>query len=488
VRCPVKRKRTQTKIREEQPIDEPHDEPRSTLKRKSPETEVHLTLHEETTAPALGTGLMRPSTSGTVPLGPLNVRSPETLPIAPTSVPTEAIRRVAIEDFPEASDATQVGVQLVLREGKVGDVLVAGRPASPFTGTMGDHVTAFGVHVVNLRRVMQGKDLKTARKDLVALCQALKKLPGWAFIEAGDSDWHRRLAALEQTVNENPGDSADAQVAALQRIAALYLEVREGIPLSLLNTRSLTADTGRGRGEAKWLSKLAEGGVPQKQTKRRKLTSAATPDQIDTARGLFDDDASAMLTLNQEMGQEANVAGLLPAHTNIAALIKTSTADLIEILARQHAMRLFPTAEEDELKAVAETVAETLREAHTARAKADGAEWRRRVGVTLDRINMVRNSMDKGANWLRQGSSTPDGLESALRDIGLLTAGAGTELRSKLTTLYETVPDTVGSVWDVARIPYQPDRTPLEGSLRQFLKVFTESLQKISNTRNSKHG
>jgi hypothetical protein len=386
------------------------------------------------------------------------------------------------EDILESPDAVRAGVQIVLRGGQVRDVLVAGRPASPFTGTMGDHVTAFGAHVVNLRRAMYGRDLRNARKGMTDLVHAMKTLPGYKLITPGDSAWRRQQAALEAALRESPADSEDAQVAELQRIASLYLEVREGIPLSLLNTRSLTADSGKGHGEAKWLPLLADGGVPQKQTKRGRLSgSGATQEQIEIALGLFDHDASAMLTFNHATNQPEYVTMLLPAHSDVAAVLRTDPPALTEMLARQHAMSLFPNSG-DTAHRIAGAVAEKLTEAHTARAKADGAEWKRRLEVTLKRIAGAVHSMETEGYWLKQQSGTPGELESALRDVGLLTAAAPAGFRDELKSLYAIIPGAVERVLDIASIPGHPDRSSLVRAIKKFLSQFQANLGSIRAT------
>ena len=387
------------------------------------------------------------------------------------------------DEILESPDAAHVGVQLALLGGHVRDVLVAGRPTSPFTGTMGDHVTAFGVHVVNLRRAMQGKDLTEARKGMIALVDAMKSLPGAKLISGGNSDWRSRLAALEAAVRESPGGSEDAQLAALQRIAALYLEVREGIPLSLLNTRSLTADAGKGRGEAKWLQQLAAG-PPQRQTKRTRVDGdGATPEQLAIALGLFDDDASAMLTFNRSTNQPQHVTGLLPDHTNIDAIMRTDPVKLAEMMALQHAMSLFPNAGTAQIEEIAKAVLEKLRSAHQARAEADGAEWKRRLGTTLSRIKLAADSMDTPASWLKQQKAMPEDVESALRNLGLLTSGAPGDFREKLTAVYATVPDAVESAFDVASVPNHPERKALVSAVRTFLGQFRANMEKIEGEK-----
>src|SRR5262245_42522149 len=84
---------------------------------------------------------------------------------------------------------------------------------------MGDHVTAFGVHVVNLRHAMQGKNLKDARNDLQPLVNAVERLPGWALIDTHDSAWRRQWAALKSALTSATRESEDVEIAALQRSA-----------------------------------------------------------------------------------------------------------------------------------------------------------------------------------------------------------------------------------------------------------------------------
>jgi hypothetical protein len=405
-------------------------------------------------------------------------------------------------DVLESPNAPHVGVQLVLdRDGKVKSVLVAGRPASPFTGTMGDHVTAFGAHVVKLNRTLKGKSLAEAAEAINKRVLQLSALPGYALIETGTSEWRQwrdQLKAelgnlgrekeplggklsLKRSREQPDQQQTDAQLATLQRAAALYLEVREGIPFSLLNTRSITADSGKGRGESRWLPRLAEN-TGEQQTKRSKLSGGKPGDEeADIALGLFDQDAAALLTFNHLTKQRDLVAQLLPSHTDVDAVMKLSPKELAENVARQHVQSLFPELLKEAADAVVAKVLAKLSKAQSERAESDGKAWRSQIVASCNQIASAAESQDKGRSWMNVNDGVYDRMVLALETLGLVKSAAPEPFRTALAQFYNAAPDTLLDAWDVADTNVRGTAIP---AIKVFLREFAAQTEVLLGTEN----
>jgi hypothetical protein len=139
-------------------------------------------------------------------------------------------------------------------------VVVVGRPERSHGASMGDHSTAFTLHVEGIRTQLQGKTLTEAVGELDALVRAARGLPGFSMI-AGLPDekrvkvedkWTAQLQVRSRPVLGDPG-SADAAALALdlQDYINAYLEFREVIPMSTINVAAKSpATAGKGKGES----------------------------------------------------------------------------------------------------------------------------------------------------------------------------------------------------------------------------------------------
>lgn len=160
---------------------------------------------------------------------------------------------------PEASAVRREVVTQLMTEPAADDKLTvtevrfAGRPENSYTGSMGDHTTAFTVHVKGIRLALEGQPLSVAIAEMQRLATNLLSLPG-AHDEyvAGLGRRQAKLFRVAQARLLSAGKllaSESADVGALQEYISAYLGLREVVPFSTINTRWVTASGGKGNGE-----------------------------------------------------------------------------------------------------------------------------------------------------------------------------------------------------------------------------------------------
>lgn len=184
--------------------------------------------------------------------------------------------------------AAQIGMAL---DGvTIADLTVRGRPESPFTGTMGDHTTAFVVQAESVRNAVVGQTPEQAVRGILELVDRAGKLPGAGRAANLGAGHAAKLHAARETVEELGDRIAGLRpddprlMTTLQSLVAAYLHYRELIPLSTLNIKSVSAGlAGRGKGES---------------SARRGMAGyeRADPDTLKTAiKGLLDFEGLAVL-------------------------------------------------------------------------------------------------------------------------------------------------------------------------------------------------
>ncbi|GIG67696.1 hypothetical protein [Phytomonospora endophytica] len=237
----------------------------------------------------------------------------------------------------------RVAAQLAVSpDGKtITDLTVRGRPASPYTDTMGDHTTAFIVQATAVRNAVLNKSLADAVAGVRGLVDRAMKLPGIArvpklpkgggvghgdkfeaakvtmdgfYVELNEVDVAKRNAAALDAVAVASGTAADRKNAddaaadrdlresrsmtTLQNLVTAYLQFREFIPLSTLNIRAINpAKAGKGKGESRHAKILA--------------ASDATTDKLilrEAILGLLDPNGLAMLMAESDPGMARKVA------------------------------------------------------------------------------------------------------------------------------------------------------------------------------------
>ncbi|MCB9232327.1 MAG: DUF4157 domain-containing protein [Bacteroidia bacterium] len=169
------------------------------------------------------------------------------------------------ETAPVQRVTTQISMDS--EDGKIDKVSIVGRPDSAHSGTMGDHSTAFTTLAAGLNVMMEGKGLKEVYYTLMDLYSALKKLPGYSLINNLPLESKKRINKADDELAEwldigytrfsdrtNLGEKlmpfTGYDVTLLQSMVDAYLEIRELIPLSTINTKAYNAAlAGKGKGE-----------------------------------------------------------------------------------------------------------------------------------------------------------------------------------------------------------------------------------------------
>ena len=212
------------------------------------------------------------------------------------------VQRVTAQILPDATD------------GKIGGVAIIGRPPHTFPGSMGDHTTAFTLIASGLENRLSGKTIMEASVILAMLVDDLKKLPGMKLAETlpeahaaslnmalDNAHWYvsefRKFRRQKQqslfgeltTPVEQPEDYefSSGLVSHMQKWIAAYLEARELVPLSTINTRALNATlAGKGKGES-----------PNTLITAEKNNGIYDEHTINAAVGLFDARSAAAVCL-----------------------------------------------------------------------------------------------------------------------------------------------------------------------------------------------
>jgi hypothetical protein len=154
-------------------------------------------------------------------------------------------------------------------EPRIVRVSIVGRPPPTFSSSMGDHSTAFTVHVNSIQLALEGRPLNEAASRMVELINRIGLLPGSqmaADLPARQASMWKEAAKRVTTAQNallfpTPGVNL---VSALQESIAAYLEVRELVPLSTINTGSISkATSGKGKGEEAAALRAQSAGVDQ---------------------------------------------------------------------------------------------------------------------------------------------------------------------------------------------------------------------------------
>lgn len=169
------------------------------------------------------------------------------------------VRRAVVAQLQVAPDKVDASTLIIT------GVSIVGRPPPTFSSSMGDHSTAFTVHVNAIQLALEGVPLNQAAARLQDLAQGLLRSPGAALIgnlpprQAGM--WRE---AYQRLVNANGQLVKGADPAAVQEYIAAYLELRELVPLSTVNTGSVSkATSGKGKGEDCGALRAQAAGVKQ---------------------------------------------------------------------------------------------------------------------------------------------------------------------------------------------------------------------------------
>ena len=186
-------------------------------------------------------------------------------------------------------------------------VSIVGRPPPTFSDSMGDHTTAFTVHVNAVQLALVGSPLSQAAARMQDLVDGLRLTPGSTLVADLPPrqarmlrEAHERLLTIQGRLSA-PTKGLDV-AAAIQEYVAAYLELRELIPLSTVNTGSVSkATSGKGKGEDCAALRGQASGIPQH------------PDQLAAeVVGLLDVRAVALACAETDAAKLAALAPGLP--------------------------------------------------------------------------------------------------------------------------------------------------------------------------------
>ncbi|MEV7023945.1 hypothetical protein AB0O00_17565, partial [Kitasatospora sp. NPDC093558] len=158
-------------------------------------------------------------------------------------------------ETPERAQALATQIETGLH-GTISDVTVVGRPPSPYSGTMGDHSTAFAVQVAALTRRLRGHGFTDAVTGIADLIGAVRSLPGARLTDHLPPAHRRRLSEAERELVElhyllRRVTKPEYRLSLLQQFADSFLHYRELIPLTTINVREVSpATAGKGKAEA----------------------------------------------------------------------------------------------------------------------------------------------------------------------------------------------------------------------------------------------
>lgn len=151
-------------------------------------------------------------------------------------------------------------------EGNIIHVIIRGRPSSIFSGTMGDHTTAYSLQTEALNLQLGGLHLGEAIDALIYFGNTLLDLPGMEYLNWEQPDnkieikfneefnafWEAITGALEA------GENQELCVSWIQIAINRYISLRELVPFSTVNTKLAGTDNfGKGKGEKKPLALLS---------------------------------------------------------------------------------------------------------------------------------------------------------------------------------------------------------------------------------------
>lgn len=182
----------------------------------------------------------------------------------------------------------------------IADIHIIGRPKQLFSGSMGDHTTAFGVHVAGIKLGLKGMNARGAKKYMHTLYEKAKALPGYA-MKRGDKKLAVAQKALEDSLSSmrrNPKNLSEkgkqaVRMFRLQTCIEDYLEFRETIPLSAINVAAKSkVAAGKGKGEAVHIQTLSDWEEYDRSPSLLDLTKAVL--------GTFDPDAAAMTIIEKD--------------------------------------------------------------------------------------------------------------------------------------------------------------------------------------------
>ncbi|WP_211289927.1 eCIS core domain-containing protein [Hymenobacter chitinivorans] len=192
-------------------------------------------------------------------------------------------------------------------------VVVRGRPSAVYGNSMGDHTTAFIVHVEGLNVNLVGQTIAQGIVFMNGMADHLRALPGYQSLVLHDDNQpiRQRYTEAENSLRANLASASvtpDAQVQMhlLQEAIGAYLEARELIPFSTINVGEKSkGKSGKGHGESGPAGVLSAA----EQLVRAKKGGWDKANVVAAIYGLFDFQSAGMAASEVNDGQLARMTG-----------------------------------------------------------------------------------------------------------------------------------------------------------------------------------
>ncbi|MHA7129228.1 eCIS core domain-containing protein [Algoriphagus namhaensis] len=192
-----------------------------------------------------------------------------------------------------------ISSQIVMNDDpqRIRHIVIRGRPPRAHGSRMGDHSTAFIVHVEGLNIKLQNLTIPEAINALDEMFDHIRELPGIAIFETPDvqkelNEFNRHIAG--SILAYHTGGGEDMAIHHLQLAVNAYLRARELVPFSTINVAAISSGlAGKGHGESRHAAILS-------QFERGLDKSITNENLIEAVYGLFDDQAAGMVAVEND--------------------------------------------------------------------------------------------------------------------------------------------------------------------------------------------
>jgi hypothetical protein len=247
------------------------------------------------------------------------------------------------EDFPAIATSGGQPVQLIASQVTLDHknaitVRIVGRPPNVYSGSAGDHLTAFSVRQLTLMDRLDGLNFWNALAEVDLVIAGLADLPGIEVIAAmADRQRNALLKAwghmrdlrlalptpLELlAIDRNQGVAAH-QLSTFQELISTYFEVVELIPFSTINVAAKSQGlAGKGKGESAplrilrtreaELAKATQGGASSSTSSTAMSDTDDDTALFDAFLGVFDANAAALVAAELDARLRASMGGAFP--------------------------------------------------------------------------------------------------------------------------------------------------------------------------------
>lgn len=301
-----------------------------------------------------------------------------------------------------------LSTQIVLNEEhKIKHLVVRGRPPRTHGSRMGDHSTAFIVHVEGLNLALENLNINDAIErisELHAHIQDLLNNQGVEIpaIQIELNEFNEHIASARRAVRVSGGE--DMAIHHLQLALSAYLRAREIVPFSTINVAAISEGlAGKGRGESRHAAVLS-------RAERDENDMIPNEELIAAVHGLFDSQASGLVAVEND---SLKVESLVGQPTNM--LETRGAINRLNIIFQQH------------LKSIAVMFPRCYR-------RIDDQLSVNRYEATLRKLD--ENSLDWGLSW---AGNRLDSAERKLQELMLYFKTMPKIPQRKGTYVYERV-------------------------------------------------